>query len=297
LKAREITQKVDRPKPGRRGPSQDPSLAREFQLQKVTSFLMAMILLAGVVVVAFVSLLAAGKLLVPQAPTGVEFIEIAAEEGAIVENQPLAAAAGIGPAEADDLRTATSVLDLLAETASNPDLLLIEAEEDEPGTGGAGSGAGQQGSKEGSGVVPREQRWSIVHTPGESAQEYARKLDHFGIELAVALDFNQLLYVSKLASAKPAKRIGSGRQERRLYWTWRGEGRRGADLALLRKADIRVQRGVIVQFVPAEVEAALAALEKSYGNRDPKEISRTLFGIRKTSSGYAFFVTIQEYRK
>lgn len=296
MKAREITQTVDRPKPGRPAPSQDPSLAREFRLQKVTSFLMATILLAGVVIVAFVSLLVAGKLLVPQVPAGVEFVEIAAEEGAVVEQAPLAPAAGIGPAEADDLRTATSVLDLLAETAGNPDLMLLEADQDDLGTGGAGSGTGRQGAEEGVGVIPREQRWSIVHGSGESTEEYARKLDHFGIELAVALDFGQLLYVSQLAAARPAKRIGSGRQESRLYWAWRGAGRREADLALLRKAGVQVRRGIIVQFVPAGVEATLAALEKSYRDRDPEGISRTLFGIRKTSSGYEFYVMSQEYR-
>lgn len=297
MKAREITQTVDQPKPKGPRPQEDASLAREFQLQKVTSFLMATILLAGVAVVALVSLLVAGKLLVPQVPTGVEFVEIAGEEGAIVENQPLTAAAGIGPVEADDLRTATSVLDLVSETVSNPDLMLLWADEDASGTGGAGSGAGARGSNEGTGVIPREQRWSIVHNPGESTQEYAQKLDHFGIELAVALDFDQLLYISQLAVARPTKRIGSGRQESRLYWAWRGEGRRAADLELLRKADVQVQRGIIVQFVPADVERTLAALEKSYVDRDPKDITRTLFGVRKTSSGYAFFVMSQEHRQ
>src|SRR3954452_18174859 len=59
------------------------------------------------------------------------------------------------------------------------------------GTGGPGLGLGP-----GDGGVPREQRWSIVYNPGQTAEEYARQLDSLGVELAVVSGDNQLTYVS-----------------------------------------------------------------------------------------------------
>ena len=73
------------------------------------------------------------------------------------------------------------------------------------GTGGPGLGFGP-----GDGGVPAEQRWSIIYKPGQPADEYARQLDALGVEMAVIVPPDQLLYVSNFSSPTPTKRQARG---------------------------------------------------------------------------------------
>ena len=73
------------------------------------------------------------------------------------------------------------------------------------GTGGPGLGFGP-----GDGGVPAEQRWSIIYKQGQPADEYARQLDALGVELAVIVPPDQLLYVSNFSSPTPTKRQAAG---------------------------------------------------------------------------------------
>ena len=76
------------------------------------------------------------------------------------------------------------------------------------GNGGPGYGFGP-----GDGGVRREDRWSILYKTGQTADEYARQLDAFGVELAI-VSGNQLIYVSNFSQARPttAGRLGRRRQ-------------------------------------------------------------------------------------
>jgi hypothetical protein len=157
------------------------------------------------------------------------------------------------------------------------------------GTGGPGLGLGP-----GDGGVPREQRWSIVYNPGQTADEYARQLDALGVELAVVSGKNQLTYVSHFSSATPTKRFGSGQGDDRLYFLWQGRGRKASDVALLAKAGIDVGEGVMIQFYPKGVESTLAQLEVRYRGRQPSEIRITRFSVVPRGDGYGFSVLAQE---
>ena len=157
------------------------------------------------------------------------------------------------------------------------------------GTGGPGLGFGP-----GDGGVSREQRWSIVFREGQSPEEYARQLDALGVELAVVAGPNQLVYVSKFSSAQPIKRYGSGQKDNRLYFLWQGSGRKGSDLALLKKAGIEVGENVVLQFYPQGVEDRLARLERSYRGRQPGEIRVTRFQVVPAGNSYDFKVIAQE---
>jgi len=157
------------------------------------------------------------------------------------------------------------------------------------GTGGPGLGFGP-----GDGGVAREQRWSIIYNRGDSPAEYARQLDALGVELAVVAGQNQLQYVRNFSSAKPEVRFGSGRSDNRLYFLWQGRGRKESDLALLRKAGIEVGEGVVFQFYPPEVERRLAELEVRYRGRQPAEIRVTRFHVVSKGSSYDFEVVAQE---
>ena len=157
------------------------------------------------------------------------------------------------------------------------------------GNGGPGYGFGP-----GDGGVRREDRWSIVYKTGSTADEYARQLDALGVELAI-VSGNQLIFVSHFSQAQPTKRLGSGNGDKRLYFLWRGQGRKGSDIALLAKAGLEVGEGVIFQFYPAPVEDALAQLEVRYKGKQPAEIRNTRFGVVQAGNGYGFEVLSQEY--
>ncbi len=105
------------------------------------------------------------------------------------------------------------------------------------GTGGPGFGFGP-----GDGGVRREDRWTILYKTGATADEYARQLDFFRVELAIIED-NHLVYVSNFADAHPTRRIGIPADDKRLYFVWRGQGRKESDLALLAKAGLNVGEG------------------------------------------------------
>ncbi len=157
------------------------------------------------------------------------------------------------------------------------------------GTGGPGLGFGP-----GDGGVAREQRWSIVFNQGQSPEEYARQLDALKVELAVVTGTNQLVYVSNFSGATPTKRYGTGQKDSRLYFLWQGSGRKASDLALLKKAGIEVGENVVLQFYPPGVEERLARLEISYRGRQPSEIRVTRFQVVAAGNGYDFKVIAQQ---
>jgi hypothetical protein len=157
------------------------------------------------------------------------------------------------------------------------------------GTGGPGLGYGP-----GDGGVAREQRWSIIYDPGQTADEYARQLDALRVQLAVVVDQNQLHYAWNFSSARPDTRFGVGRTDHRLYFLWQGRGRKAQDIALLQKAGIEVGEGVVLQFYPPEAETRLAELEVRYRGRSAAEIRVTRFRVVPKGGTYDFEVVAQE---
>ena len=95
-------------------------------------------------------------------------------------------------------------------------------------TGRVGLGTGGYGD----GGVRREQRWSVVYNQGQTADEYARQLDAFGVEVGVIKN-NAMLYVSKLSSASPQTRYGQHATDSRLFFVWQSNTRKAADVELL----------------------------------------------------------------
>lgn len=156
------------------------------------------------------------------------------------------------------------------------------------GTGGPGFGFGP-----GDGGVRREDRWTILFKPGSTADEYARQLDFFGVELAI-IEENHLVYLSHFSAPTPTKRIGSGSDDNRLYFLWRGQGRKASDLEMLARGGLKVGDAVIFQFYPAAVEQELSQLEVKFKGRQPAEIRSTRFGVVAEGDGYRFEVLSQE---
>ncbi len=138
--------------------------------------------------------------------------------------------------------------------------------------------------------------WELHFDRGTAKEQYARQLDFFGIELAVVLPENKLLYVGHFTQKKPRTRVGPADQERRCYLTWREGDLSQADAELLARAGVGPEDHVVLKILPPKVEAALAALEKAHAGSDFGSVRKTRFGIRAAGDGYEFYV-VEQLRK
>ncbi|MBS0201622.1 MAG: hypothetical protein JSS49_01895 [Planctomycetes bacterium] len=160
------------------------------------------------------------------------------------------------------------------------------------GTGKKGLGVGP-----GAGGVPREQRWFVRYGERAGVDEYARQLEFFGIELGALLPAGKLAYLSSLTADRPAVRYADGGQgEQRMYMTWQGGDRRGADVELFKRANVEVHADTaIFHFYPKATESQLARLELDYRKRPLSQIRRTYFSVEPAGKGYQFSVVRQIY--
>jgi hypothetical protein len=247
----------------------------------------------------------------PREPVPVELVELTggSEDGAVGEtlrvDSPLEANPEAGAAEsaADDpevRESLDSVLDFTDAAVTQTTRQFDMGVRNPAGQPGSAEGTGRRplGSGPGSGGgFPREQRWLVRFGDQANLDEYARQLDFFGIEFGAVVG-GKIVYLSKLSSAKPQIRTASGGgDEKRLYMTWRGGGRKQADLQLFRKAGVEVGEGVIFHFYPKETEDRLARLELAYRNRRANDIRRTFFSVNRVEGGYEFSVAHQTYLK
>jgi hypothetical protein len=135
--------------------------------------------------------------------------------------------------------------------------------------------------------------WEIHFVKGNTLESYARQLDFFGIELAVVMPDNKLLYASGFSQPKPQTRTAAADQEQRYYLTWRDTESQQADRELLARVGIRSQGRIVLKILPAAIEGKLADLEKRQAGRQAGSVGKTAFGIRAEGNGYAFYVVEQ----
>ncbi len=137
--------------------------------------------------------------------------------------------------------------------------------------------------------------WEVQFPTGTTREKYARQLDLFGIELAVVMPNNQLVYVRDVAKAKPVTRTGPASREQRFYLTWREGELAKTDSDLVARAGIAAGDRPVLMMIPTELEGKLAELEKQAAGSRPEPVRKTLFGIRPEGNGYAFYV-IEQFR-
>ncbi len=300
------------------GPVFDPRVFGESPYDRVTSILMAVVLGASVVVGWLYLIYKTNQEYATRVTAPLQIVEVFGGGGGSPEGMagatekvdvPGAEAAtrasnneeAAGEFEPPSVqKTPSAMIDALADSGQNVAEVDMSAEvsggpvaggrrASKLGTGGPGLGLGP-----GDGGVPAEQRWSIVYNPGQTIEEYARQLDALGVELAVVSGADQLTFASRFSDPTPAKRIGSGQGDNRLYFLWQGRGRKTSDVALLAKVGVEVGEGVVLQFYPKGVEQQLAQLEVRYRGRQPAEIRFTRFSVVPTGTGYGFSVLAQE---
>lgn len=151
---------------------------------------------------------------------------------------------------------------------------------------GGGGGNGEPG-------IPREQRWEVLFLEGSTMESYSRQLDFFKIELGAISGTNDVFYAWNLSAPSPSTRTNPGAKENRLYMTWRQGGLKAADRELMRRAGLRDNKRIIVQFYPPDLENQLAALEQAYRGLKASQIRKTRFAVRAAGEGFEFFVKDQ----
>jgi hypothetical protein len=189
--------------------------------------------------------------------------------------------------------------------ASQVDLAYLDSQTSSSTTGtgaGTGSGDGTGGGRRPLGFgdgkgggVPRELRWFVSFAGDNALDEYARQLDAFGIELGVLLPAGKIVYLSGLSKSPVKRESTSGKDEKRLFFTWQGGERKEADVQLFGRNGVTVGSGKIMHFYPQKLEDILATVEFNYAKRKAKEIRRTYFQVQKAAGGYQFIVTRQTY--
>lgn len=174
----------------------------------------------------------------------------------------------------------------------------VMAATDSTGTPGSAVGTGGRplGAGGGPGAgIPAYQRWYIRFSEA-SATEYARQLDHFGIELAVFFpSTKKMVYAKGFASGSPTITNKEGWNDDRVYFKWSGGPRERIDRELLQRSGVNAAGGQIFQFYPDRTVQLLGTIEQNYANRSSKEIRRTYFAVIPQGSGFSFAVTRQTY--
>lgn len=197
--------------------------------------------------------------------------------------------------ESDPTEIVQSVVELANQATQQADQVLAQ-NASSGGSPGSVQGTGRRalGSGPGEGGIPNEERWVIRYADDTSLAEYAKQLDHFGIELGALLPDGQLVYMSKVSSNAPVKRVStSGKGEQRLYMTWQGGSRKEADAKLFARIDVDVSKAVLFHFYSKSTEQLLLTKEFQFAKRKAQEIRRTYFVVVKQGAGYDFVVTRQ----
>jgi hypothetical protein len=296
----------------------DPQVRGESRYDRVSSFLMAIVMGAAFVVGWNQMILWMDRAYDSRVTAPLEIVEVSGGGGGTPEGEPgakeevnvagaeAADQASNNPEEASEFEeksvqeTPAVMLDAAAEAGENMSEVDVASvmpsggpvatgkRSSKLGTGGPGLGFGP-----GDGGIRREQRWVIIYKPGQSPEDYARQLDALGVELGTVVG-NQMVYASHFSNPTPTRRTGAGDSEHRLYFVWSGGTRKGSDVALLKKAGIDVGEGAIFQFYPAQVENYLAQLEVRFKGRQPAEIKRTRFEVVPSGATYTFLVQSQD---
>lgn len=194
------------------------------------------------------------------------------------------------------LETLETVVELSDRSAKQ--IQQVMAQSDSSGHPGSAVGTGGRplGAGGGPGAgIPAYQRWFIRFNEA-SAAEYARQLDHFGIELAVYYPTSgRLTYVKGFSGGSPVVTHKEKWDDERVYFRWSGGPRERIDRELLQKAGVNPAGGQIFQFYPNQTIQLLGTIEQQYANRSAKEIRRTYFVVVPQGGGYTFAVTRQTY--
>lgn len=261
---------------------------------RVSSFIVAMLYLLGCVVFLLFLLWLTTRATTATQQIEVEYLpelmggEPALGEGRDFEEPGVEDIQDLATPDADDLLAAVTEVASTALASAN----ALDGEVSQ----GQGAGDRRRAGEGGDVSVPRWERWEIQFT-STSLTKYAEQLESFGVELAATGGGHEKVdYASKLTLPSPQARQATGREEKRLYMSYRNGRLKAFDEQLLQRAGIPTAGRTLLQFYPRSVEAQLAALElQRAANRPIRDVAKTVFAVRSAGAGYRFEVIDQQY--
>ena len=255
---------------------------------RAAGLVVALLILLGAAVFLLFVVWWTSRISLGQAAVPVQMVDLGTGEGPLGGGMELE-----GPTDLEiglDEPTLTDTLDSIALAV---DARASSFEELQVGEGGGSRGTGHgsgPGGGDGTGSGYSLQRELLFDS--KTLNVYARQLDFFGIELGVVMPNDRVTYVYNLAKPQPDTRSGPPDREK-YYFTWlRGELQQ-ADRTLVGRAGVNGRGRIILKYLPREWELDLIAKEQAYGGREPGEIRKTVFAVRRVSDGYAFEVIDQ----
>lgn len=195
-----------------------------------------------------------------------------------------------------------AVTDAATTVAASIDTVNSDSDSSVQGKNGKGDSRPPGPLGEGDDIVPRFERWELKFQ-SKGLKPYAEQIDFYKIELACIGGSTTVDYASNVSKG-PKKRSGTSEEEnkaQRLFFMWRTENPlKQYDTQLLNQAGVKTQGRMVIKFIPKDLEEKLAVAEKVYytakGKKTAKEVAKTIFESRPTSSGYEFVVIEQYYR-
>jgi hypothetical protein len=142
--------------------------------------------------------------------------------------------------------------------------------------------------------VSEPSEWEVVFPDDTTAEEYARQLEFFKIEIAAVSADGRVEYISRLTDRKPVKHVGNRGDDPRRYLGWKSGKLHAVDRRLLGQAGISTNRKELTHYFPPDVQRVMEQLERAYGGRKPSEIRRTRFEIHPLPQDRYEFVVVEQ---
>ena len=268
--------------------------------ENVTSWIVALILFIGFFVTLLGLIWLTKQFSFAQVAVPIEFVEEKSGRGEAAEGyardleEP-------GLEELEELQepalqaTLEAVTTMVSTKMAALDSLNTDATQTGKGSGlgdSRGEGEGGEGDS-----IPRWERWQIEYE-SDSLTKYASQLDFFGIELGAAGGGRKFIDYARNFARGGSTRQGTGKQEKRLYFTWNSGTLRQLDGQLLGRAGVITAGRVTLQFYPPNLEEQLFQLEmrnasEKFGIKNPRYLRKTIFKVQKSGSGFIFKVVNQ----
>jgi hypothetical protein len=268
--------------------------------ERVTSWIITLLVLVGASVFVLFVLWLSSRIFARQVAVPIQMQDIGTGEGGLAGGMELDAPSAEELGQETDLeevsveKSLAVVADAVAQKLAQLEDPL-DTEDQLSGRGGStgrgdatGIGAGTGGG--------RRRHWEVRFPEGSTVESYARALDYFKIELGVLLPDNRVVYVYNLSKPKPDTREGPADQEKRYYLTWRRGSLVEADRELLRRAGVDPRDRLILKFLPPELEAQLAEMERARAGPRYDRVRTTYFAVVPQGSGYRFIIVDQVLR-
>ncbi len=288
--------------------SASASQLRESAADRVSSFIMAMLVLVGGLVVALLFIWFSLAIQRPPAltppikldpgpggdPAGVrgEVLHVEGPEREEISKESDAV-------EPELPQVMAMVTDALAKQIADPDDPIFTQDIDSGGPGGGHKGnSNRPGFGYGGGPGGGGPTWEMQYDESTLAI-YTQQLDSFKIELAVVGGSkDQIEYASGFAQGQASRRGGTRDQElqaRRTYFTHRSGTVQKYDQQLLTRAGVNWQGPgkVLLQYYPKPAEDQLLILQEQYRGLKQEAISKTVFGVRHKGNDFEFYVVDQ----